>query len=441
MPTSPLLRAPVNRAASNDPESSAVASLSPYELAVGLRYTRARRGSGRNTFISFIALTSMAGIALGVAALIVVLSVMNGFQEELRNRILSVASHIEVRGLPVLADDAGVARMALANPHVKAAAPYVLGQAMLSAGDANRGALIRGIDPAREGSVADIGSHMRAGSLSDLKPGAFGIVLGAELARALGVRPGDPVVAITPQGTMTPAGTLPRLKTFRVVGVFEVGMYEYDSGLALIDLDDAKKLYRQDGVSGVRLKLDDLFAAPAVARELAATMRIDAEIRDWTRSHANFFRAVQIEKRVMFIILTLIIAVAAFNIVSAQVMTVTDKQADIAILRTLGASPPSITAIFMIQGALIGMIGTLIGVVGGILLALNVGTVLPAIERLFSVQFLDKTVYYISELPSDLQRGDVVTIAVIALALALLATIYPAWRAAKVNPAEALRYE
>ena len=377
-----------------------------------------------------------------MAALIVVLSVMNGFQEELRNRILSVASHIEVRGLPVLADDVEVARLALTNPHVKAAAPYVLGQAMLSAGEANRGALIRGIDPAREGAVADIGSHMRAGSLSDLVPGAFGIVLGAELARALGVRMGDTVVVITPQGTVTPAGTLPRLKSFRVVGVFEIGMYEFDSGLALVDLDDAKKLYRLPGVSGVRLKLDDLFAAPAVARELARTLRVDAEIRDWTRSHANFFRAVQIEKRVMFIILTLIIAVAAFNIVSAQVMTVTDKQADIAILRTLGASPGSIAAIFVdIQGALIGMIGTLIGVVGGILLALNVGTVLPAIERLFSVQFLDKTVYYISELPSDLQRGDVVTIAVIALALALAATIYPAWRAAKVNPAEALRYE
>jgi len=415
--------------------------LSPYELAVGLRYTRARRGSGRNTFISFIALTSMAGIALGVAALIVVLSVMNGFQEELRNRILAVASHIEISGMPTVADDAAVARIALANPHVKAAAPYVLGQAMLSAADANRGALIRGIDPAREGAVADIGVHMRAGALSDLRPGEFGIVLGGELARALGVRIGDPVVVITPQGTMTPAGTLPRLKSFRVVGVFEVGMYEFDSGLALIDIDDAKKLYRLDGVSGVRLKLDDLFEAPGVARSLARTLTGDLQIRDWTRSHANFFRAVQIEKRVMFIILTLIIAVAAFNIVSAQVMTVTDKQADIAILRTLGASPASITAIFMIQGALIGAIGTLIGVVVGVLLALNVGTVLPAIERLLNVQFLDKTVYYISELPSDLQRGDVVTIAVIALVLALLATIYPAWRAAKVNPAEALRYE
>ncbi len=415
--------------------------MSPYELAVGLRYTRARRGSGRNRFISFIALTSMAGIALGVAALIVVLSVMNGFQEELRTRILAVASHIEIRGLPTLVDDSAVAKTALANPRVKAAAPYVLGQAMLSAGEVNRGAIIRGIDPAREDTVADIGRHMRAGSLADLKPGAFGIVLGAELARALGVRVGDTVVVITPQGTMTPAGTLPRLKSFHLVGVFEVGMYEFDSGLALIDLEDAKKLYRLDGVSGVRLKLDDLFAAPMVARELAGTIRVDAEIRDWTRSHANFFRAVAIEKRVMFIILTLIVAVAAFNIVSAQVMTVTDKQADIAILRTLGASPASITAIFMIQGALIGMLGTLIGVVGGVLLALNVGTVVPAIERALGIQFLDKTVYYISELPSDLQRGDVVTIAVIALALALAATVYPAWRAAKVNPAEALRYE
>jgi lipoprotein-releasing system permease protein len=410
----------------------------PYEIGIGLRYTRAKRG---NRFVSFIAVTSMAGIALGVWALIVVLSVMNGFQEELRNRILAVASHIEVRGVPVLADDGEVAKSALANPRVKAAAPYVLGQAMLSADGANRGALIRGIDPAREDAVADIGRHMRAGSLDALMPGAFGIVLGTELARAMGVRVGESVVVITPQGTITAAGTLPRLKSFTVVGVFEVGMYEFDSGLALINLDDAKKLYRLDGVSGVRLKLDDLYAAPAVARELAGRLNVAAEVRDWTMSHANFFRAVQIEKRVMFIILTLIIAVAAFNIVSAQVMTVTDKQADIAILRTLGAAPSSIMAIFMIQGALIGMIGTLIGVVGGVLLALNVGTVLPAIERMFSIQFLDKTVYYISELPSDLQRGDVVTIAAIALGLALLATIYPAWRAAKVNPAEALRYE
>jgi lipoprotein-releasing system permease protein len=415
--------------------------LSPYEIAVGLRYTRARRGSGRNSFISFIALTSMAGIALGVAALIVVLSVMNGFQDELRTRILSVASHIEIRGLPTLEDEAAVARIALADPHVKAAAPYVLGQAMLSSGETNRGALIRGVDPAQEDNVADIGRHMRAGALANLRPGEFGIVLGGELARALGVRMGDPVVVITPQGNVTAAGTLPRLKSFRVVGVFEVGMYEFDSGLALIDIEDAKKLYRLPGVTGVRLKLDDMFNAPAVARSLAQALKFGVEIRDWTRSHANFFRAVQIEKRVMFIILTLIIAVAAFNIVSAQVMTVTDKQADIAILRTLGASPASIMAIFMLQGALIGCIGTALGVVGGILLALNVGTVLPAIERAFDIQFLDKSVYYISELPSDLQRADVVTIAAIALVLALVATVYPAWAAARVNPAEALRYE
>jgi len=415
--------------------------LSPYELAVGLRYTRARKGSGRNAFISFIAMMSMAGIALGVAALIVVLSVMNGFQQELRNRILSVASHLEVRGMPSLADWEEVARQALANPHVKAAAPYVLGQAMLSAGDVNRGVIVRGIDPSREDTVADIGRHMRRGSLADLKPGGFGIVLGAEVARALGVLVGDTVVAITPHGTLTPAGTLPRIKSFRVVGIFEIGMFEFDSGLALIDLADAQKLYRVDGVSGVRLKLDDLFAAPSVARDLARTVAANAELRDWTQSHANFFRAVQIEKRVMFIILTLIVAVAAFNIVSAQVMLVTDKQADIAILRTLGASPASIMSIFMIQGALIGVIGTLIGVAGGVALALNVETVVPAIERTFGITFLDKSVYYISDLPSDLQRGDVVTIALIALALALVATLYPSWRAARVNPAEALRYE
>jgi lipoprotein-releasing system permease protein len=417
--------------------------LTPYEIFVGLRYTRARRGSGRNGFVSFIAFTSMAGIALGVAALIVVLSVMNGFQDELRTRILSVASHIEVRAMSGnMQDWQTVARIAQANPRVRAEAPYILGQAMLSAGDANRGALVRGIDPAREDTVADIGTHMKSGSLSALVPGEFGIVLGIELARALGVRTGDSVVVIIPQGTVTPAGALPRVKSFRIVGLFEVGMFEFDSGLALINLADAQKLYRMgDGVSGVRLKLDDLFAAPQVARDLMASEPNDTDIRDWTQSHANFFRAVAIEKRVMFIILTLIVAVAAFNIVSAQVMVVTDKQADIAILRTMGASPRSVLTIFIIQGALIGIAGTVIGVVGGIALALNVGTVVPVIERTFGIQFLDKSVYYISELPSDLQRGDITLIAVIALALALLATLYPSWRAAKVNPAEALRYE
>jgi lipoprotein-releasing system permease protein len=415
--------------------------VSPYELAVGLRYTRARKGSGRNTFISFIALISMAGIALGVAALIVVLSVMNGFQQELRNRILSVASHIEIMGFPDLQDPGAVAAIAQKNPHVVGVSPYVNGQAMLSAGDVNRGALLRGIDPAGEAKVADIGTHMRRGTLESLAPGAFNIVLGSELARALGVQLGDPVVVITPQGTVTPAGALPRLKSFTVSGIFEVGMFEFDSGLGLIDIDDAEKLYRLDHPTGVRLKLDDMFAAPAVAAQLAPSMPGDVEVRDWTRNHANFFRAVAIEKRVMFIILTLIVAVAAFNIVSAQVMAVTDKRADIAILRTLGAAPSSVMAIFIIQGALIGIIGTLIGVVGGVLLALNVETVLPAIERTFHIQFLDKSVYYISDLPSDLQIPDVVTIAVIALVLALVATLYPSFRAARVNPAEALRYE
>jgi lipoprotein-releasing system permease protein len=415
--------------------------LSPYELAVGLRYTRARKGSGRNTFISFISLISMAGIALGVAALIVVLSVMNGFQAELRNRILSVASHIEIRGLPQLMDWRAVSAVASKNPRVEGAAPYVMGQAMLTASGANRGAIVRGIDPALEDTVADIGKHMRIGSLASLRPGEFGIVLGRDLAGALGVMPGDSVVVITPQGTITPAGTLPRLKSFKVTGIFDAGMAEFDSGLALVNIEDAQRLYRLDGVSGLRLKLDDLFAAPAVAEELWKKLPGGVEIRDWTKSHANFFRAVQIEKRVMFIILTLIVAVAAFNIVSAQVMVVTDKQADIAILRTLGASPGSVMAIFIVQGALIGFIGTAIGVVGGLLLAFNVDVVVPFIERIFNVQFLDKSVYYITDLPSDVQRADVVTIALIALGLARAATVYPAWKAARVNPAEALRYE
>jgi lipoprotein-releasing system permease protein len=411
-----------------------------YELLVGLRYTRAKR---RNHFISFISLTSMLGIALGVAALIVVLSVMNGFQKEVRARILGVVSHVQITGADNrLADWQAVAGEAAAHPQVAAAAPFVNAQGMLLFGGSVRGAVVRGIVPELEQKVADIGEHMMAGKLESLVPGEFGIVLGSELARALGARAGDKVTLIAPQGLVTPAGILPRLKQFTLVGIFEVGMFEYDSGLALIHLEDAQKLYGMgDSTSGVRLKLHDLFQSREVTRDLGAQLRGDLYVSDWTRSHANYFRAVQIEKTMMFIILLLIVAVAAFNIVSTLVMAVTDKQSDIAILRTLGASPGGIMKIFIVQGALIGAIGTLIGVAGGIALALNIDVVVPFLERLLNVQFLSREVYYITDLPSDLQKSDVVSIALVSLALAFFATLYPSWRAARVNPAEALRYE
>jgi lipoprotein-releasing system permease protein len=369
--------------------------------------------------------------------------VMNGFQKELRTRILGVASHIQVAGFDgALADWQVVARRALENPNVVAAAPYVNQQGLLAHGQTVQGALVRGILPEEEDRVADIGQHMKAGKLADLRPGEFGIVLGAELAYAIGAGVGERVVLIAPQGQVTPAGILPRIKQFKVVGVFEVGMYEFDSGLALIHLQDAQTLYRMgDNVTGVRLKLTDLFRAPQVARELLNTLQVDAMVIDWTRSHGNFFRAVQIEKRVMFIILTLIVAVAAFNLVSTLVMAVTEKQPDIAILRTLGATPGSILKIFLIQGALIGVFGTLCGVLLGVITALNVETIVPFIERLFHVQFLAKDVYYISDLPSDLNWNDVIVVGTVSLVLSLLATLYPSFRASRTNPAEALRYE
>jgi len=411
-----------------------------YELLVGLRYTRARR---RNRFIGINSLVSMIGIMVGVWALIVVLSVMNGFQKEVRTRILGVASHVQITGADNrLADWQATAAEAVADPRVEAAAPFVNAQGMLTFDSGVRGAIVRGILPRLEENVADIGTHMIAGKLDALAPGEFNIVLGSELARALGAAPGDKITLIAPQGLVTPAGILPRLKQFTVAGVFEVGMFEYDSGLALINIEDAQKLYSMGSlVSGVRLKLRDLFRSREVARDLTARLRGDVYISDWTRSHANFFRAVQIEKTMMFIILLLIVAVAAFNIVSTLVMAVTDKQPDIAILRTLGASPGGIMKIFIVQGAIIGVIGTLIGVVGGIALALNVDVVVPFLERLLHVQFLSREVYYITELPSDLQRSDVTTITLVSLALSFLATIYPSWRASRVNPAEALRYE
>ncbi len=412
----------------------------PYELLVGLRYTHAKR---RNHFISFISIVSMAGIALGVMALIVVLSVMNGFQQELRTRILGVAAHLEISGPSErLADWRGVLAQTLHNKEVISGAPYVNGQGMLTNGQQVRGTLIRGVLPEFEKDVADFSTHMKAGKLTDLKPGEFGIILGGELARLLGVVLGDKVTLLTPQGNITPAGVMPRIKQFTVVGIFEAGMFEYDSGLALIHLQDAQKLFRLDeDVSGVRLKLTEIFRAPFVTRDLAKTLTGDYYLSDWTQSHTNFFRAVAIEKRMMFLMLLLIVAVAAFNLVSTLVMAVTDKQSDIAILRTLGAKPSSIMKIFMVQGSIIGVSGTILGVVSGVLLALNLETVVPVIERLLGVDLFPAEVYYISKLPSKLVWADVGVIGGVSLVLSLLATIYPSWRASRINPAEALRYE
>ncbi|MFW5431717.1 MAG: lipoprotein-releasing ABC transporter permease subunit [Methylophilaceae bacterium] len=414
----------------------------PYELFVGFRYTRAKR---KNHFISFISLTSMVGIALGVAALIIVLSVMNGFQSELRSRILGVASHIEItENSNRLENWQDLANQVDALPNTQANAPYVMAQGMLSYGQAVQGALVRGILPSEEDKVADLGKNMQVGQLADLRAGEFNIILGADLARSLGVNIGEKLVLMAPQGQFTPTGVVPRIKQFNVVGLFQIGMYEYDAGLALIHMSDAAKLYRMgDKVSGLRLKINDLFDAPAMTAELGKTLTpLGAYyITDWTQQHANFFKAVQLEKRVMFIILTLIVAVAAFNIVSTLVMAVTDKRADIAIMRTLGASPRSIMQIFIVQGALIGIIGTFFGALFGVVIALNIDTIIPFIENLFQVQFLAKDVYYISELPSKLELNDAVTVILTSIVLSLFATLYPSYKASQINPAEALRYE
>lgn len=415
--------------------------MSPYELLIGLRYTRAKR---RNHFISFISLISLLGITLGMTALITVMSVMNGFHKEVRTRILGVASHIQISSLNgILTDWQQVADIVIKHPQVMAAAPYVNAQGMLSHNQVVRGVIVRGILPEAENKVADFAQMMVMGELYQLNEGEFGIVIGLELARSLGTFPGDKIVLISPQGQVTPAGILPRLKQFTVVGVFEAGHYEYDSGLALIHMADAQKLYRMESnqVSGVRLKLHDLFDAPTVVRDLSSMVSADHYLSDWTHQHANYFRAIQIEKRMLSLILALIIAVAAFNIVSTLVMAVTDKQSDIAILRTLGASPGSIMKIFIVQGTLIGVFGTVLGVIGGTLLAYNVSDVVVFIEQLFSVQFLSQEVYYISEIPSDPHLEDIVTVAAVSFLLTLLATLYPSYRASKVNPAEALRYE
>jgi lipoprotein-releasing system permease protein len=412
----------------------------PIELFIGLRYTRAKR---RNHFISFISLISMVGIMLGVVALIVVLSVMNGFHKEVRERILGMASHATISGVSsALMDWREVEAEAKQFPHVVGEAPYVEGQGMLISGQKVSGVLLRGILPEQEGEVSDVISSVTQGSIDTLQSGAYQIMLGQELATVLDVGVGDKVTLVTPQVNVTPAGILPRLKRLRVGAIFRVGMGEYDRGVAILHIDDAAKLMRlQDGVTGVRLKLDDLFLAPQVSRKLDEKMGGNYRISDWTMQHRNFFTALRTEKRMMTIILSLIVAVAAFNIVSTMVMVVTDKRSDIAILRTLGASPQSVMGVFMVQGATIGIVGNLLGMAGGMLLAYHVEGIVSWFERVFNFDFIDPSIYYITQLPSDPQIDDMLFIGGMALLITLLATLYPAWKASRIQPAEALRYE
>ena len=419
----------------------------PIELEIAWRYTSARRKAGKNKetgskdgFLSFISSVSMVGIALGVAALIVVLSVMNGFQKEVRDRMLSVLSHIEVQSPVGLGDWQPLVTQLKAHPHVIGAAPMVMSQALISRGDVMRGVAIRGIDPVMESNVSDIPKHFIQGSIDQLRPGEFGLALGSELAMTLGVQLGDRITIMVPEGDINPAGMTPRMRAFKLIGIIDSGHYEFDSTLAVIHWKDADALLRLDGPSGIRLKLDDMQIAAKVADELAVQLP-GLWVKDWSRQNKNWFAAVQTEKRMMFIILTLIIAVAAFNLVSTLVMTVTDKQGDIAILRTMGASAGMIQRIFFAQGFMIGALGTLGGVLLGLLVALNIDVIVPVIEAIFRVQFIPRDIYFISSLPSDVRSGDVMTVGLMAFCLSLLATLYPSWRAAKVQPANALRYE
>ncbi len=423
----------------------------PYELLLGWRYTRAGRGTGRNGFISFISGVSMLGIGLGVAALIIVLSVMNGFQKEVRDRMLGVVSHLEVGSMDgaALADTPATVAAIKKNPAVIGAAPFIDAQALLARGEDIRGILVRGIEPSMESEVSDVINPDSRLAFQNLKAGAFGIVLGSDLAKRLGVITGDAVTLIAPSGDITPAGVTPRLKQMRVVGTFSSGHYEYDANFAMMHVADAAKIFRLTGATGVRAKLSNLHDAPQVGEQLARSLSGKASIgalgnlyvRDWTQQNRSWFAAVQVEKTMMFIILTLIVAVAAFNLVSTLVMTVTDKRADIAILRTLGATPHSIMAIFVVQGAAVGVVGTLAGLGFGLLVAFNIDVIVPAIEQLFHASFLPRDIYLISRMPSDPQSGDILPITLIALALAFVATLYPSYHASRVNPALALRYE
>ena len=412
----------------------------PVELFVGLRYIRARR---RDHFISFISLISIAGIALGILALIVVLSVMNGFGKELRSRILGVVSHMTVTGVDGrLSDWQPVATQVQRNPHVLGSAPYVMGQAMAAHGKAVNGVFVRGLLPEQEPAVSEIGAKMIDGSLDALKPGEFGVIVGAALAWKFDLAVGTPLTLVVPQAQATPAGLLPRFKRFTVVGIFRADQYEYDSGLVLTHLDDAARLYQMgSAVTGLRLKLDALDQAPYIAGDIGSALGPEYRTTDWTREHSNFFRALKMEKTVMFVILLLIVTVAMFNVISTLIVIVTEKQADIAILRTLGLSPRGVMGVFMVQGAVVGIIGTAVGTLLGVLVAYNVEGLVQFLERVFQTSFLAPDVYLISALPSDLRWEDVTAISGASLTLALLSTIYPAWRASKVQPAEALRYE
>jgi len=415
----------------------------PFECRLGWRYTRARRGSRKNTFISFISGVSMFGIALGVAALIIVLSVMNGFQKEVRDRMLSVVSHVEIMSSQdaSLEDWQSLQADLAQNPDVLGSAPYVSEQALLVKGELMRGSLIRGIDPQQEYKVAEFATQLPDQMTSQLQKGRFGVILGEELAYAMNVQVGDAVVVLSPGGQFSPAGMLPRMKQLRVIGLFKSGHYEFDASLVLLHIEDAKALFRLSGPNGLRVKLHKPQQARNFSQELQSQLGSAYTVSDWTRQNKTWFAAVQVEKRMMFIILTLIVAVAAFNLVSTLVMTVTDKLADIAIMRTLGATPASIMFIFMIQGSLVGVIGTFLGFVGGTLVALNIDVIVPFIENLLGAHFLPKDIYFISSMPSDPQTADIAPIVIISLCMSFLATLYPSWRASRVNPAEALRYE
>ncbi|MES3025790.1 MAG: lipoprotein-releasing ABC transporter permease subunit [Pseudomonadota bacterium] len=413
----------------------------PYEWQVGLRYTRAGKRNGRNSFISFISLISVAGITLGVAALIIVLSIMNGFQKQVTDRMLSVLAHIEVTQEGGMADWRAAAAEAFKNPAVKGAAPYVQTQGMLLRDGAMRPAVIRGVLPSEEHKVSEVASKVGIGSFAALQPGAFNIVLGQGLARSLNVQLGDKVTMTLAQAQTTPAGVLPRMRSFIVAGIFEVGHPQFDATLAFVHIDDAQKMERLSAPAGLRLRVADMHAAPLVAAELKRSMPGRPTVTDWSEQNKTWFAAVQIEKKMMFFILTLVVAVAAFNLVSTLVMTVTDKQADIAILRTLGASPRSIMKIFMIQGGLVGLLGSMVGVAAGVAVAYNIEAIVPFFERLFGAQIMPGDIYLTSAIPSDLRWADVFKISILSVVLALAATVYPSWAASRVKPAEALRYE